>query len=74
MVLIKWKEVLYGFKYKPSVNIRSKYLELLQTLLDAEDDVINGRVGSMTESINELRESLENKKKRVSKFNISITQ
>lgn len=66
--------MLYGFKYKPSVNIRSKYLELLQTLLDAEDDGINGRVGSMTESINELRESLENKKKRVSKFNISITQ
>ena len=37
-------------------------LELLRTLADAEDDVKNGRVGSMQESLDTLRESLVNRK------------
>ena len=38
-------------------------LELLRTLAEAEDDVQNGRVGSMRKSFDDLRESLENRKK-----------
>lgn len=37
-------------------------LELLRTLAEAEDDVHNGRVGSMQESFDSLRESLINRK------------
>ena len=37
-------------------------LELLRTLAEAEDDVQNGRVGSMQESFDDLRESLVNRK------------
>ncbi len=37
-------------------------LELLRTLAEAEDDVQNGRVSSMQESFNSLRESLVNRK------------
>ena len=37
-------------------------LELLRTLAEAEDDVKSGRVGSMQESLDRLRESLLNRK------------
>lgn len=37
-------------------------LELLRTLSEAEDDVHNGRVGSMQESFDSLRNSLINRK------------
>lgn len=37
-------------------------LELLRTLAEAEEDVQNGRVAPMQESINDLRESLVNRK------------
>ncbi|HHX61713.1 MAG TPA: type II toxin-antitoxin system Phd/YefM family antitoxin [Epulopiscium sp.] len=37
-------------------------LELLRTLAEAEEDVQNGRVAPMQESINDLRESLVNSK------------
>ena len=37
-------------------------LELLRTLAEAEDDVKSGRVGSMQESLDRLRESLVNRK------------
>ena len=37
-------------------------LELLRTLAEAEDDVQNGRVGSMQESFDDLRESLMDRK------------
>ena len=37
-------------------------LELLRTLAEAEEDVQNGRVASMQESINDLRESLVSRK------------
>jgi prevent-host-death family protein len=37
-------------------------LELLRTLAEAEEDVQNGRVGSMQESFDSLRESLINRK------------
>lgn len=37
-------------------------LELLRTLAEAEDDVQNGRVSSMQESLDRLRESLVNRK------------
>lgn len=37
-------------------------LELLRTLADAEDDVKNGRVGSMQDSFDELRQSLIKRK------------
>ena len=37
-------------------------LELLRTLAEAEDDIQNGRVGSMKESLDILRESLINRK------------
>jgi len=37
-------------------------LELLRTLAEAEDDVQNGRVGSMQESLDNLRESLLSRK------------
>ena len=37
-------------------------LELLRTLAEAEDDVQNGRVGSMKESLDILRKSLINRK------------
>lgn len=37
-------------------------LELLRTLAEAEDDVQNGRVGSMQESLDRLCESLVNRK------------
>lgn len=37
-------------------------LELLRTLAEAEDDVQNGRVSSMQESFDSLRESLVNRK------------
>lgn len=37
-------------------------LELLRTLAEAEDDVQNGRMGSMQESLDKLRESLVNRK------------
>ena len=37
-------------------------LELLRTLAESEDDVQNGRVGSMQESLDSLRESLVNRK------------
>ncbi len=37
-------------------------LELLRTLAEAEDDVQNGRVGSMQESLDILRESLTSRK------------
>ncbi len=37
-------------------------LELLRTLAEAEDDVKNGRVDSMQESLDRLRESLVNRK------------
>ena len=38
-------------------------LELLRTLAEAEDDMLNGRVGSMRKSFDDLRESLVNRKK-----------
>lgn len=37
-------------------------LELLRTLAEAEDDVQNGRVGSMQKSFDDLRESLMDRK------------
>ena len=37
-------------------------LELLRTLAEAEDDIQNGRVSSMQESFDSLRESLVNRK------------
>ena len=37
-------------------------LELLRTLAETEDDVQNGRVGSMQESFDDLRESLVKRK------------
>ncbi|MEW6625004.1 MAG: type II toxin-antitoxin system Phd/YefM family antitoxin [Bacillota bacterium] len=37
-------------------------LELLRTLADAEDDVKNGRIGSMQDSFDDLRESLMKRK------------
>jgi len=37
-------------------------LELLRTLAEAEDDVQNGRVGSMKKSFDDLRESLVDRK------------
>ena len=37
-------------------------LELLRTLAESEDDVQNGRLGSMQESFDNLRESLVNRK------------
>lgn len=37
-------------------------LELLRSLADAEDDVQNGRLASMQESFDDLRESLVNRK------------
>lgn len=37
-------------------------LELLRTLAESEEDVQNGRVGSMQESFDNLRESLVNRK------------
>ena len=37
-------------------------LELLRTLAEAEDDVKSGRVSSMQESLDRLRESLVNRK------------
>ena len=37
-------------------------LELLRTLAEAEDDVKSGRVGSMQESLDRLRECLVNRK------------
>lgn len=37
-------------------------LELLRTLAEAEDDVQNGRVGSMQRSFDDLRESLVDRK------------
>ncbi|ABR46971.1 prevent-host-death family protein [Alkaliphilus metalliredigens QYMF] len=33
-------------------------LELLKTLTDAEEDVVKGRIGSMQDSFDDLRESL----------------
>lgn len=38
-------------------------LELLRTLAEAEDDVQNGRVSSMQESFDSIRESLTDRKK-----------
>lgn len=43
-------------------------LELLRTLADAEDDVQNGRIGSMQESLDILRESLVKRKKKMYKI------
>lgn len=37
-------------------------LELLRTLADAQEDVDNGRVGSIQDSIDDLRESLLKRK------------
>ena len=37
-------------------------LELLRTLAEAEDDVQNGRVGSIQKSFDDLRESLVDRK------------
>lgn len=37
-------------------------LELLRTLAESEDDVQNGRLGSMQESFDNLRESLIERK------------
>jgi prevent-host-death family protein len=37
-------------------------LELFKTLADAEDDLINGRLSPMQDSINELRASLLDRK------------
>ena len=37
-------------------------LELLRTLAESEEDVQNGRVGSMQESFDNIRESLVNRK------------
>jgi cell division protein FtsX len=37
-------------------------LELLRTLAEAEDDVQNGRLGSMQKSFDDLRESLVKRK------------
>ena len=37
-------------------------LELLRTLAEADDDVQNGRVGSMQKSFDDLRESLVDRK------------
>jgi len=39
-------------------------LELLRTLAEADEDVKNGRVGSMQESFDSLRESLVNRKNK----------
>ncbi len=39
-------------------------LELLRTLAEAEDDVQNGRIGFMQESLDTLRESLVNRKNK----------
>ena len=38
-------------------------IKLLRTLAEAEEDVQNGRVGSMQESLDSLRESLIDRKK-----------
>lgn len=38
-------------------------LKLLRTLAEAEDDVRNGKVGSMQESFDSLRESLINRER-----------
>ncbi|MCK9218262.1 MAG: type II toxin-antitoxin system Phd/YefM family antitoxin [Firmicutes bacterium] len=37
-------------------------LELLRTLAEADEDVKNGRLGSMQESLDSIRESLVNRK------------
>jgi prevent-host-death family protein len=39
-------------------------LELLRTLAEAEDDIKNGRIGLMQDSIDDLRSSLLNRKNR----------
>ena len=39
-------------------------LELLRTLAEAEDDVQNGRVGSIQKSFDDLRESLVDRKNK----------
>ncbi len=39
-------------------------LELLRTLAESEDDVQNGRVGSMQESFDNIRESLIDRKNK----------
>lgn len=39
-------------------------LELLRTLAESEDDVQNGRVGSMQKSFDDLRESLVDRKNK----------
>ena len=50
---------------RPSADLRNKYNEIskqYKETSEAEDDVQNGRVGSMQKSFDDLRESLVDRK------------